>query len=181
MLFSTAAHLVERVIVALSRHVPAPPVIPFEFADKIHAIVENIEIRQPVFRVQIALYPRDARKEILIDVGIDENIPLVEKLADALHARQGMLLCRAVDERPQPSPAVRMPAEHSGDALDLLGVIIDVPARGEMLVHRVYVVVVIDRIPMRGERVVEPGVYGNGILPLPGQGERLTCEKSKQK
>ena len=141
-------------IVRLFRHVPAPPEIPFQLADEMDAPAENVQVGQPVVPPQITLDPRDPRKQVLVHIRIDEDVPLVKEFAHALDAGQGMLFGGAVDERAHPPLVIPLPAQQSADPLDLRGVIIDVPARFEVLVHDVHVVVVIDGVPMGGQRIV---------------------------
>ena len=159
-------------IVLLFGGFPLPPEIPLDLADHLRTAGEDVQIGQTVLAVEIALDLRHAAEQIFVHARIDENAAFVKELGNALHGSERSLSRGAVDERAQPAPPVRLPAERRADASDLFRVIIHVTPCGVVFRDHIDVAVEIHRIPMRGERIVQSRIDGDGILPLRGDGKR---------
>lgn len=138
-----------------------------------YAVAENIQPRLSPFPFQCVFHPRDARKQVFVDVGVHLNTAFPEQFAHAFRACQRALVRRRIDERADASLAVRVPAERRADPLDRRRVVIDVPFRLVVFSDHIYIVVEIHAVPMRGERIVEPGIDGDRVLPFEGNGKRL--------
>ena len=150
---------------ASSRTARAPE-IALEFADHVYAARKNIQIGRAVFAAEVTFDLLDARKDVLFDARIRIDPPLIEEFGDRFGRRERPLSRGGVDERLHPSRPVPLPAEFVARCSDGGSVKVDILSRRVMLGDDVHVPVKVHAVPVGGQRVVQPGIDRDLVLPL---------------
>ena len=144
------SQLVQSVVVVFFRTFPFSPPVTFQFADKVYARFEYINIWFAVVFSEITFHRLNTRKQIFVDSRVGKDTVVVKKFGNAFFGSERFLIRGGIDKGADSSRAVFFSAEPVRNFFYFFRMIDNVFARFEMLGDYVNVVVAVHAIPVRG-------------------------------